>query len=46
MRTDIAKDTIPANQRRVAGAKYIIMDTPEHGNQEPVSKLFKEIIKK
>jgi ABC-type Fe3+ transport system substrate-binding protein len=46
MRTDIAKDTIPANQRRVAGAKYIIMDTPEHSNQEPVSKLFKEIIKK
>ena len=46
MRTDIAKDTIPVNQRRVAGAKYIIMDTPEHSNQEPVSKLFKEIIKK
>jgi hypothetical protein len=29
MRTDIAKDMIPPNQRRVAGTKYIIMDTAE-----------------
>ncbi|MBM4261421.1 MAG: extracellular solute-binding protein [Deltaproteobacteria bacterium] len=46
MRTDIAKDMIPAHQRRVAGTKYIIMDTAERSNQEPVNKLLKEIIKK
>lgn len=46
MRVDIAKDAVPAAQRRVAGTKYIIMDTPERSNQEPVNKLFKEIIKK
>jgi iron(III) transport system substrate-binding protein len=46
MRVDIAKDPVPASQRRVANMKYIIMDTPERSNQEPVSKLLKEIIKK
>lgn len=46
MRTDIAKEMIPAHQRRVAGTKYIIMDTAERSNQEPVNKLLKEIIKK
>jgi len=46
MRVDIAKDPIPAPQRRVAGMKYIIMDTPERSNQEPVKRLLKEIIKK
>jgi ABC-type Fe3+ transport system substrate-binding protein len=46
LRTDIAKDAVPATQRRVAGTQYIIMDTPERSNQEPVNKLFKEIIKK
>ena len=46
MRVDIPKDPVPAPQRRVAGTKYIIMDTPERSNQEPVSKLLKEIIKK
>jgi iron(III) transport system substrate-binding protein len=46
LRTDIAKDPIPAAQRRVAGTKYIVMDTPERSNQEPVNKLLKEIIKK
>ena len=45
MRTDIAKDMIPANQRRVSGTRYIVMDTPERSNQEPVSKLLKEVIK-
>ena len=45
MRVDIAKDVVPAGQRRVAGTKYIMMDTPERSNQEPVNKLFKEIIK-
>jgi iron(III) transport system substrate-binding protein len=46
MRVDIPKDPIPAQQRRVAGVKYIIMDTPERSDQSPVSKLLKEIIKK
>ena len=46
MRVDIAKDPVPAAQRRVAGTKYIIMDTPERSNQEPVNKLLKEIIRK
>ena len=46
MRVDIAKDPVPAAQRRVAGTKYIMMDTPERNNQEPVNKLLKEIIKK
>lgn len=46
MRIDITKDAIPAPQRRVAGMKYIIMDTPERSNQEPVNKLLKAIIKK
>ena len=45
MRTDIAKDMIPASHRRVPGTKYIVMDTAERSNQEPVSKLLKEIIK-
>ena len=46
MRVDIPKDPIPAQQRRVAGTPYIIMDTPERSDQAPVSKLLKEIIKK
>jgi hypothetical protein len=45
MRQDIAKDPIPPEKRRAAGVKYIVMDTPERSNQEPVSKLLKEIIK-
>jgi iron(III) transport system substrate-binding protein len=46
MRVDIGKDPVPALQRRVPGTKYIMMDTPERSNQEPVNKLLKEIIKK
>ena len=45
LRIDIAKDAVPAPQRRVPGTKYISMDTVERSNQEPVNKLFKEIIK-
>ena len=45
LRIDIPKDAVPAPQRRVAGVKYIVMDTAERSNQEPVNKLFKEIIK-
>lgn len=44
MRTDIPKDVIARN-RRVAGVKYIVMDTPERSDQAPVSKLLGEIIK-
>ena len=46
LRVDIAKDPVPVPRRRVPGVKYIIMDTPERSNQEPVNKLLKEIIKK
>jgi iron(III) transport system substrate-binding protein len=46
MRVDIPKDPIPTERRRVAGVDYIVMDTPERSDQEPVSKLLKEIIKK
>ena len=45
MRVDIPKDLIPPERRRVAGVNYILMDTPEKSDQEPVSKLLKEIIK-
>ena len=46
MRVDIPKDPVPAAKRRVPGLKYIMMDTPERSNQEPVNKLLKEIIGK
>ena len=46
LRVDITKDAVPAPQRRAAGVKYIIMDTPERSNQEPVNRLLKEIIRK
>jgi iron(III) transport system substrate-binding protein len=45
MRLDIPKDPIPAARRRASGVNYILMDTPERSNQEPVTKLLKEIIK-
>ena len=46
MRVDIPKDPVPAAKRRITGVKYIMMDTPERSNQEPVNKFFKEIISK
>jgi ABC-type Fe3+ transport system substrate-binding protein len=45
MRVDISKDPIAPEKRRAPGVKYIVMDTPERSNQEPVSKLLKEVIK-
>jgi ABC-type Fe3+ transport system substrate-binding protein len=45
LRVDISKDPIPAEKRRKPGVNYILMDTPERSNQEPVSKLLKNIIK-
>jgi len=46
MRTDIPKDLIPQENRRIPGVRYIIMDTPERSDQQPVSKLLGEILKK
>jgi iron(III) transport system substrate-binding protein len=46
MRIDIPKDPVPTEDRRVEGVKYIMMDTPERGDQKPVDELLKEIIKK
>lgn len=46
LRVDIPKDPIPPERRRVAGVNYIIMDTPERSDQEPVNKLLKEVIKR
>jgi len=42
------RDNIEAavKRRRAAGMNYIVMDTPERSDQEPVNKLLKEIIKK
>jgi ABC-type Fe3+ transport system substrate-binding protein len=45
LRVDIPKEMIPPERRRVAGVNYILMDTPERSNQEPVGKLLKEVIK-
>jgi ABC-type Fe3+ transport system substrate-binding protein len=45
LRLDISKEPIPAEKRRKPGVNYILMDTPERSNQEPVSKLLKTIIK-
>src|SRR5258706_1030388 len=45
MRVDIPKDPVSADKRRAAGVNYIVMDTPERSNQEPVAKLLKEVIK-
>jgi iron(III) transport system substrate-binding protein len=45
MRIDIPKDPIPPERRRVAGVNYILMDTPEKSDQEPVNRLLKEIIR-
>ena len=45
MRIDIPKDPIPPEKRRAGGVNYIVMDTPERSDQEPVNKLLKEIIK-
>ena len=45
MRVDIPKDPIPPERRRVAGMNYILMDTSERSDQEPVNKLLKEIIR-
>lgn len=46
MREDIPKDPVPLQNRRVAGVRYIVMDTPERSDQRPVSKLLGEILKK
>jgi len=45
MRTDISKDVIAPQNRRLPGVKYVILDTPERSDQAPVSQLLKEVIK-
>ena len=46
MRTDIPKEPVAPEDRRVEGVNYIIMDTPERSDQAPVGKLLKEVIQK
>jgi ABC-type Fe3+ transport system substrate-binding protein len=36
MRTDIAKDVIPAEDRRVDGVKYLLFDRPEFMEMKPI----------
>ncbi len=45
MREDIPKDIIPADLRRQKGVDYIMMATPTRGDNVPVAKLLKQIIK-
>ncbi len=45
MRTDISKEVIAPQSRRLTGVKYVVMDTPERSDQAPVSQLLKEVIK-
>ncbi|NIO07259.1 MAG: extracellular solute-binding protein [Deltaproteobacteria bacterium] len=46
MRIDIPKDVVPEAYRRKKGVEYIVMDTPERGDNAPVGKLLKSIIRK
>jgi iron(III) transport system substrate-binding protein len=46
MRTDIPKDPVPRENRRMPGVKYVVLDAPERSDPAPVSKLLKEIIQK
>ena len=45
MRTDIPKDSIPPENRRRPGVKYVMMATAERADHAPVEKLLKEILK-
>jgi iron(III) transport system substrate-binding protein len=45
MRTDISKDPVPQENRRVPGVKYVVLDTPERSDPAPVNKLLKEVLK-
>jgi iron(III) transport system substrate-binding protein len=45
MRTDISKDPVPQENRRMPGGKYVVLDTPERSDPAPVNKLLKEVIK-
>ena len=46
MRIDVPKDRVPLADRRKEGVKYVVMDTPERADQEPVDKLLNEILKR
>jgi len=46
MRVDIPKDVVPEAHRRKDNIDYIVMDTAERGDNRPVGKLLKSIIRK
>lgn len=46
MRIDIPKDPVPKDYRRKASVDYIVMDTPERGDNKPVGDLLKKIIRR
>jgi len=46
MRMDIRKDVVPEDYRRKDDINSIVMDTPERGDNGPVGKLLKSIIRK
>jgi hypothetical protein len=44
LRMDIAKDTIPSDQRLVEGVTYIEVETPERMSMEPIYKAFNDAL--
>lgn len=46
MRIDIPKGPVPEQYRRKEGINYILMDTPERADDEPVGALLKEVLKR
>jgi iron(III) transport system substrate-binding protein len=44
LRIDIPKDYIPAGERRVEGAKYVELDSPDMMDMEPVRQVFREAV--
>lgn len=46
MRTDIPKEPVLPERRRIERINYVVMDTAERSDQRPVAKLLGEVIKK
>ncbi len=44
MRTDIPKDMIPPEDRRVEGVDYLIADQPDKMNMKPIYKLINKTL--
>ena len=44
LRVDIAKDKVPAAQRRIAGRKYIFVDSPEYMDVKPAVKIIDDAL--